>query len=144
MNKKVLVPIDGSEGGWKAMAAAKELAEKFGGELVVLHVMMPYTGASILVVPLDHSMIAAGNKELETVGNQILDMAKERLGDFKKATFVKEMGRPSKVIVDVIKDQGADCVVIGSRGLSGLAEFFLGSVSSEVAQLSPVPVYIIK
>ena len=144
MNKKVLVPIDGSEGGWKAMAAAKELAEKFGGELVVLHVVMPYAGASVLAVPLDHSMIAAGNKELEAIGTQVLEMAKERLGGFDKVTYVKEMGRPSKVIVSVTKELGADCVVIGNRGLSGLAEFFLGSVSSEVAQLSPVPVYIVK
>ncbi|MCQ2363854.1 MAG: universal stress protein, partial [Acidaminococcaceae bacterium] len=48
------------------------------------------------------------------------------------------------IIVNTSKDKGCDLIVIGSRGLSGFAEFFLGSVSSEVAQLSTVPVLIVK
>ena len=33
---------------------------------------------------------------------------------------------------------------MGSRGLSGIAEFFLGSVSSKVSQYAEIPVFIVK
>lgn len=140
MYKKILVPVDGSEGGWKALAAAKEVAEAGKSELVVMTVVQVFAGASIMPIPVESGKI---NEELGNIANDILAQAKEKVGGVK-AEFVAAPGRPSKVIVDTVKKSGADLVVIGSRGLSGLAEFFLGSVSSEVAQLSPVSVLIVK
>ena len=140
MYKKILVPVDGSEGGWKALAAAKEVAEAGKAELVVMTVVQVFAGASIMPIPVESGKI---NEELGNIANDILAQAKEKVGGLK-AEFVAAPGRPSKVIVDTVKKSGADLVVIGSRGLSGLAEFFLGSVSSEVAQLSPVSVLIVK
>lgn len=140
MYNKIVVPVDGSEGGWKALSYAKSLAEKFGSKLVVMNVIQPYTNASILAVPVDTGRIA---EELKEVGKQVLEMAKERLGGVS-AEFKTENGRPSRVIVNAAKEEKADLVVIGSRGLSGIAEFFLGSVSSEVSQLCPVAVLIVK
>lgn len=140
MYKKILVPVDGSEGGWKALAAAKEVAEAGKSELVVMTVVQVFAGASIMPIPVESGKI---NEELSNIADDILAQAKEKVGGLK-AEFVAAPGRPSKVIVDTVKKSGADLVVIGSRGLSGLAEFFLGSVSSEVAQLSPVSVLIVK
>ena len=140
MYKKILVPVDGSEGGWKALAAAKEVAEAGKSELVVMTVVQVFAGASIMPIPVESGKI---NEELSNIADDILAQAKEKVGGVK-AEFVAAPGRPSKVIVDTVKKSGADLVVIGSRGLSGLAEFFLGSVSSEVAQLSPVSVLIVK
>lgn len=140
MYKKILVPVDGSEGGWKALAAAKEVAEAGKSELVVMTVVQVFAGASIMPIPVESGKI---NEELSNIANDILAQAKEKVAGVK-SEFVAAPGRPSKVIVDTVKKSGADLVVIGSRGLSGLAEFFLGSVSSEVAQLSPVSVLIVK
>lgn len=140
MYKKILVPVDGSEGGWKALAAAKEVAEAGKSELVVMTVVQVFAGASIMPIPVESGKI---NEELSNIADGILAQAKEKVGGLK-AEFVAAPGRPSKAIVDTVKKSGADLVVIGSRGLSGLAEFFLGSVSSEVAQLSPVSVLIVK
>ena len=140
MYKKILVPVDGSEGGWKALAAAKEVAEAGKSELVVMTVVQVFAGASIMPIPVESGKI---NEELGNIANDILAQAKEKVGGLK-AEFVAAPGRPSKVIVETTKKSGADLVVIGSRGLSGLAEFFLGSVSSEVAQLCPVSVLIVK
>mgnify|MGYP000134590578 CR=1 FL=1 len=38
MFKKILVPVDGSEGSWRALDTAVELGKKFGGELHVINV----------------------------------------------------------------------------------------------------------
>ena len=42
MFKKILVPVDGSEGSWRALDTAVELGKKFGGELHVINVIQPY------------------------------------------------------------------------------------------------------
>lgn len=140
MYKKILVPVDGSEGGWKCLAAAKELAEKFNAKLLVLNVVQHLGGASILAGPVDTSAVNEGMQEL---AEKMMDSARERIGS-TDAEFALDCGRPSKVIVNTAKEKQCDLIVIGSRGLSGFAEFFLGSVSSEVAQLSTVPVLIVK
>ena len=55
-----------------------------------------------------------------------------------------EVGHPSERILAVSKSKDADAIVLGSRGLSGIAEFFLGSVSSKISQYADVPVLIVK
>ncbi len=146
MFKKILVPVDGSEGSWKALNHAIEIGEKFGSQLFVTNVIQPYNNAALLAVPLDHNVITQGNDELKQVGDKVLEMADERLKDYKGGTveFKLEVGHPSERIIALSKEFECDAIVIGSRGLSGIAEFFLGSVSSKVSQYADVPVLIVK
>lgn len=145
MFTKILVPVDGSEGSWRALSTAVQLGEKFASELLVVNVIQPYNNAALLAVPLDHATITQGNNELEKVGDKVLEMAEERLADYPhKIEFTLEVGHPSERIIALAKKANADAIVIGSRGLSGIAEFFLGSVSSKVSQYASIPVLIVK
>lgn len=145
MYKNILVPVDGSEGSWRALDNAVALGEKFGSKLTVVNVIQPYNNAALLAVPLDNATITQGNSELEKVGDRVLEMAQERLTNYKGETeFCLEVGHPSERIIALSKKSGCDAIVLGSRGLSGIAEFFLGSVSSKVAQYANVPVLIVK
>lgn len=145
MFKKILIPLDGSETGWRALEQATMLGEKFESELLVVNVIQPYNNAALLAVPLDHATISQGNSELEKVGNKVLELAKEKLANYKKhVEFDLEVGHPSERIIALAKKTSCDSIVIGSRGLSGIAEFFLGSVSSKVSQYATVPVLIVK
>lgn len=145
MFKKILVPVDGSEGSWRALTTAAEIGKKFGSELLVVNVIQPYNNAALLAVPLDHATVSQGNSELEKIGDKVLEMAQERLEGYEsKIEFSLEIGHPSERIIALAKKSEADTIVIGSRGLSGIAEFFLGSVSSKVSQYATVPVLIVK
>ncbi len=53
-------------------------------------------------------------------------------------------GDPRAEIVAAARDWHADLVVMGARGLSGIARFFLGSVSLAVARHAPCPVLVCK
>ena len=145
MFKKILVPLDGSETSWHALEQAIVLGNKFDSELVVVNVIQPYNNAALLAVPFDYATINQGNSELEKIGDQVLNMAKEKLAGFKNhVSYELEVGHPSERIVALAKKDGCDSVVIGSRGLSSIAEFFLGSVSAKVSQYATVPVLIVK
>ncbi len=145
MFKNILVPVDGSEGSWRALTNAMEIGSKFDSQLTVVNVIQPYNNAALLAVPLDNATITQGNSELEKVGDRVLEMAQERLSAYKgKVEYCLEVGHPSERIIALSKKSNCDAIVIGSRGLSGIAEFFLGSVSSKVAQYAGVPVLIVK
>ena len=113
--------------------------------MLVVNVIQPYNNAALLAIPLDHATVTQGNSELEKIGDKVLEMAEERLAYYPyKTEYSLEVGHPSERIIALAKKANADTIVIGSRGLSGIAEFFLGSVSSKVSQYATVPVLIVK
>ena len=147
MFKKIVVPVDGSESAWHALEQAIEIGKKFDSELLVVTVIQPYNNAALLAVPLDHNIISQSSADLEQVGTEVLHRAEDKVkeaGYPKKPAYKLEVGHPSERILTVAKDNGADAIILGSRGLSGIAEFFLGSVSSKIAQYADVPVLIVK
>lgn len=145
MFKKIVVPVDGSESSWRALRQAQEIGGKFGSELLVVTVIQPYNNAALLAVPLDHNVIAQSNEDLEHIGQEVLNMAEEVVGKYDNPiSYTMEIGHPSERILAFTKEKEGDAIVIGSRGLSGIAEFFLGSVSSKISQYATVPVLIVK
>ena len=79
MFKKILVPVDGSEGSWRALEHAVALGEKFESQIEVVNVIQPYNNAALLAVPLDHNTVKQGNSELEKIGDKVLEMAEEKM-----------------------------------------------------------------
>ena len=142
MLKKILVPIDGSEPGWCALEYARELGEKFGGSITVIHVI-PQAYTISLAGPIPYVPDNIG--VLEESGDKLMEQAKEKLAGYPHPLDTcLEFGNPSSRILSLAKEQGHDAIVMGSRGLSSLAEFFLGSVSTNVVQHAKVPVIIVK
>lgn len=84
------------------------------------------------------ALIEKDNRALLKVYEEI---AKAR-GLIAKTVLVK--AHPAKAILDVAKSEGADLIVVGSRGLGGVKGLFLGSVSNAVVQNSKVPVMVVK
>ena len=146
MYKKILVPIDGSDTAWKALDQAMVLGERFESDLVVVHVVEPYSGnIAPLITPWDSTELYQVNFALEEAGEKILDMAKKKLANYSKhVECILEVGHPSEEIINRSKVSGCDLIVIGSRGLSGIADFLLGGVSSSVVEYASVPVLIVR
>ena len=145
MFKKILVPVDGSQTSWKALDTARSLAEKYDGRLLVITVMIPYGSGSFLQMSLDQTLIDQNNAAMKKAGCATLDMAKDKLGSYAgDVEYLEETGNPAELILDACKEKGCDTIVIGSRGLSGVEEFLLGSVSSKVSQYAKVPVVVVK
>lgn len=146
MYKKILVPIDGSDTAWKALDQAMVLGERFESDLVVVHVVEPYSGnIAPLITPWDSTELYQVNFALEEAGEKILDMAKKKLANYSKhVECILEVGHPSEEIINRSKVSGCDLIVIGSRGLSGIADFLLGGVSSSVVEYATVPVLIVR
>ncbi len=145
MFEKILAPVDGSKTSFKALNVARSLAEKYGSELIVLTVMVPYGSLNLLQLSLDQTLIDQNDQAMKKAGYATLDKAREEMAGYTGAVeYAEESGNPAEVILHVAKERKCDTIVIGSRGLSGVEEFLLGSVSSKVSQYAEVPVVVVK
>lgn len=145
MFKRILVPVDGSEGAKKALKLAVDLQKLSGSELIILTV---YRHHSLLEASL--SMVRP--EEPENMDDLLRGHAKEiaedgkafaqREGSPNVHAFVK-VGQPARTIVGFAKDRNADLIVLGSRGLGDLEGYMLGSVSHKVTSLAECPVMVV-
>lgn len=141
MFKKLLVAFDGSSHSMKALQQAVQLAEDNGSALYVLHVFQLPTlvmGESYITAPAQMEADAYRKAEL------ILEQAMSFAGPLPDVTGLLKYGRPPEVILEYADEIHADLIIVGSRGLSGIREFVLGSVSHNVVQHAKAPVLVVK
>lgn len=138
---KLLVPVDQSENANKALEYALKLAKLSKCEMMVLHVLtsIPYSEESYISIrELEDSLEKYANKYLDELVNKV-----EKEHGIILKTLVRR-GGPVSGIMDTVKEEHIDLIVMGSRGLGGFKEMLLGSVSHGVISHAQVPVLIVK
>lgn len=139
----ILAAYDGSKAGTKALEKAIGLAQASpGAKLEIVHAFdFPRLYIADGFAPIPASL----NQELYTVAEQTAAEARKILAaSGVEGTVELTQGQPAEVILEHAKKHGNDVIVIGSRGLGGIREFVLGSVSHNVVQHAEIPVLIIK
>lgn len=137
--KKILTPTDGSDYSFYAAEHAAYLAKALGAKLYALNVVNS---------PLAfHAGIhyAESKVEMEDTGKEALKKIKALCDE--NGVECEEMivdGDPKTAIVEVACKVGADCIVIGSLGMSALERVLIGSVSDSVLRHAPCPVLMVR
>ncbi len=146
MFTKILLASDGSDYALRAAEAAAELAKALGSSVTVLHVIsMPVMQMAVPgspAVDIDPGTVSAYMEEVE-------DSVARRTGKPLEAAGVTyqvltEVGHPAEAIVRIAEDDGYDLIVMGSRGMTAIKSFLLGSVSDRVSHHAHCPVLIVK
>lgn len=139
--KKILVPIDFSSHSDKAVEAAVELARAFDGELHLVHA---YSMPMAMVGPYDYQIPANILGDLRDSAARRVDEEAKKLTDagVKVNALIAE-GVATQVITDAAEQIGADLIVMGTRGLTGLKHAVLGSVTERTIRHAPCPVLTI-
>jgi nucleotide-binding universal stress UspA family protein len=142
--KKILVPCDFSKPAISAYRFALDVAAQSKGNVYLLHV---------IELPVIHDSVIMPVLNFE---EELLKELKEKSElEFKKITakYTAEgvkvnatimSGPTSRTILDYVKDQSIDLIVMGSHGASGFREFFIGSTAEKIVRNSPVPVLVLK
>lgn len=121
---RIVVGVDGSEGSRHALSWAGRQAELTGATLeVVTSWEYPVTYGWVPVPPEDYALEEFATKSQ----NEAIDAV---FGDKVPDKLVKKVvqGHPAEVLV--AEAEGADLLVVGSRGYGGFADAMLGSVST--------------
>ncbi|NHC43361.1 universal stress protein [Bacillus sp. MM2020_1] len=139
---RIVVAYDHSDLSKKALKMAMNMAKE--DQQIQLFVVMVMQPEKPIPYAAGYGVVAILESQLEkanAVRNEIEQELKS-LPNKTKALLLQ--GNPGLMIVEYVKQNDADLVVMGSRGLSGLKELFLGSVSHYVVQKAHCPVLIVK
>ena len=141
---RILLPTDFSENSAVAVSYACALAEQFGAELHILHVMQDLV-----------TMIPEPGMAFPPPGDYMLELkasAEKALAEIPDPTWaagksvirVTRQGTPFLEILRYAKDGNVDLIVLGTHGRSGLAHVLMGSVAERVVRKSPCPVLTVR
>jgi nucleotide-binding universal stress UspA family protein len=135
--KTILHPTDFSDSATEANRVAASLAREHNAKLILLHVApRPVTSVAGMPVPPPPPIDWSGPKrELDAVIAGIKGVVIE-------SRFVE--GIPAEAIVDFAREVGADLIVIGSHGRTGLGRVLMGSVAEHVVRNAGCPVLTVK
>jgi nucleotide-binding universal stress UspA family protein len=142
--KKIIVPIDGSGWSERAIPHAVDIAHKYNSELVLLHVFKPpaaeYLG-EIALAGQDEQLM-----QLREEMKQHLMALRSKLRSENIEVRVQwiEGSGVAEIIIDYLKEEKADLVVMSSHGRTGISRMLFGSVANQVMEAVHIPVLIVR
>ena len=138
--QKVLWPTDFSNASYAALDPAKELAQQFGAELFILH-----------IVPIVSSVISQHidigdyqEKQKKFAFDEINRIINDRIESDIQVQKTVIVGNPADEIIQFLKDEHINIVVIFTHGESAFHNFAFGSVAEKVIRFSTRPVLVIR
>ena len=142
--KKILVPVVKSEYNDKIISYAIILAKGSGASITAINVLDKSTLGGIgdvfgLRVGEYETAMRKRSEELLTEVQQVIE--KQRI-----KTSVEVIGNKSVAqgIIDYARESGTDVIVIGTKGLTGVEKFVMGSVADSVIHNAHCPVVAIR
>lgn len=171
MLSTIVVPVDGTEHSDHALEFAAGLARKFEAKLILVHVLLRGTSvpalqemaesrgfldqmkddiANVEIVPIASVAGVAAPVEvvpdeaLKKFGDLLLDKARASVEGVENIQVRILDDDPAHAILECAKDESADMIVIGSRGVGDLKSLLLGSVSHKLIEHAECPCVVVK
>lgn len=137
--KKLLIPVDFSETSDAAVHFGLQLAEKCGYQVMLHHsVDLVHTYENMyLDVPHVQTFAQRVIDEMEVKLKNLLWQSKR---DGLHVSKLLTTGTLIQDLKTIVEEQGVDLIVMGTKGASGLQEFFVGSNTEKVVRLVNCPV----
>ena len=143
--KRVVVAVDGSEASREVIDYAVHYANREkDAEMLFLHVVGTVMERGRQFVE------ASGIAEAPLIGEEVKagveNFVREQIARSGRTVPLMSVsvvsGVPYNEIVRFAEEKDADIIMIGHRGMSNLARFFLGSVAAQVVAHAPCSVYV--
>ena len=140
---RIVIPTDFSECAERAWAVAQRVAGTLRSEVVLAH---------ILVEPIVYGDASLATDSTRQLFEQARKWVEDELEKWASAVRAQGMtvrtivrtGSANEEIVNLATDEGAELIVIGTHGRSGLNRALLGSVADRVVRFAPCPVLTVR
>lgn len=136
MYKKVMWATDGSEAADRALVHARSLASDPGTQLLVVYCeefTLPGKGGGSYPVNANEGEVRA------KIERQVAELSSN--GTLARLeTARSQAGNAAHAIAEIAQEQGAELIVVGTRGRTALAGLLLGGVTQRLLHIAPCPV----
>jgi nucleotide-binding universal stress UspA family protein len=141
--RRILVPMDFSDTARKALQYAVPFAAAFDADVVVVHVIQPYTVPAELGYMPPESMLS--QRELMDAAREHLDkLCAREIGARARSQVQVREGVPWQEVVAAAGETNADLIILATHGRTGLKHALLGSVTERVVRHAPCPVLVVR
>ncbi len=141
--KTILFATDFSEGADYAMRYALSLARKFESRLVVIHIINEPVDLRGFYVP--HISFDKLEEEIEQGAQKLMEQfCRKHMKDYENYETHVFPGIPYDEIIKRADEFGAELIVVGTHGRTGLDHVLFGSTAEKVVRKSSVPVMTIR
>jgi nucleotide-binding universal stress UspA family protein len=134
--KHVLVATDFGEVSEAALTYGRALAQTFGADLHLLHVM-----ENTFLRPIAADPLALKVATYNRLNGRLTDFDRVQL---HARAVVEVSDEPADVIVEYAKGFAIDLIVTGTHGRRGAAHVLMGSVAERVVRTAPCPVLTVR
>jgi len=138
----ILVPTDFSPHSETALEVAEKLVKLTGGKIHLLHCYKINVGG---ISPYGISIPEEFNRQVrEAAEKKLEEVVREVAAEGIEIEAHLTPRFPSEAVSDLAKELGADLIVMGTRGATGLKHILLGSVAERTIRIAPCPVLTTK
>ncbi len=140
--QKILFPIDFSEKFETLLPWVSTFVDKFGATLYVVFVAQDLSEFSTFYVP--HATIKTFQDEaLAAAQKKMAAVVQESFQKFHKLETRVVVGSPAAKILEMVKAEGIDMIIMATHGRKGLERTIFGSVADKIVQGAACPVLTI-
>lgn len=155
MINKILVAVDFSARSQPILDSAISLAKTTGATLRLLHVVAEeepdypiFSTTDYYPVVFDADNYESYQEKLTKYKQKGLDFLKnlqeKTVAEGINTESIQLIGNPGRAICKEAETSQVDLIIVGSRGLKGFKEMFLGSISNYVTHHAPCSVFIVR
>jgi nucleotide-binding universal stress UspA family protein len=141
---KIMIAVDGSECSQPVVEFVARMRWPAGSRTLVVSVAN--AAAGLVAAPFE---AAAASAEIEAMDmrehEELVARASRALTEAGLPCETKVvLGEPASMLVQLVRDEGVDLLVVGSHGRTGLTKLLLGSVSAHAVGHAPCSVLVVK
>ncbi|HUH12101.1 MAG TPA: universal stress protein [Longimicrobiales bacterium] len=140
---RLLLAVDASPRGLEVLRMGKRLMTHFGATATVLHVLDEDLLVALRLTPEGSPEHTRGAQAIAAARGWIEEQVRLQQLPQERTTISAIFGSPIHEIAGRTEVGGADLVVMGSRGLGGVAREILGSVASGVLRAAWCPILVV-
>ena len=151
---KILCPVDGSDFSRLLMQGVGTIFRSRAKEIVLLHVLpvrsygnpqARKTGESDSLPSVSEKIAQASHKLLHGHAERLkVVLSQARTGRLASLKTMVMKGDVSDAILRASENMNADCIAVGSRGMSDVPGYLLGSVSRKIVTHASCSVFMVK
>lgn len=154
--KKILYATDLSPNAVYAFGYAVSIAQQYGAELTILHVLEEMTAKAYLQIEsyigVDQWRLLQEEKQAELI-QEIKTRIKQRCAQvgsdapacrIDESGIVVRSGQPVETILDTATEQEVDLIVMGTRGFGAVTDALIGGTARRVVRRSTKPVMVVR
>lgn len=145
--RRMLLATDGSPHSLDAAKRAAQIAKTSKSEIIVAHVLHPFTHPTVPPGPMEigGQISVDTEKDIKERGDQVMAATRKIFDTLSvKVTTIFLVGDATRAIIDEATKESVDLIVVGACGHGGTTGWLLGSVAEKIARYAPCPVMIVR